>query len=934
MIRKLLPWLVIAALAAVAFGLIYEGPPLNIAGEASLEDTTEAGTADPLAAEGGQRTGDPKSGGPGTSVAASGDSKREAVEASHQVKRVRTMRVRVFEKSGGEPVPGAVIRYMSPEFHWEQMSPAEQLAWGRLQFDSEKRYETYGGRLVADSKGWADVPVGPSGCQCCGRSGELFGQATFAANLVEPAGGHRLELEPDISVTIQVVDDQAKPVIGAPVVIRIGYSWGGPSNVYYQNHPVGETKAPKGLLTIRHLQCLKSQWGIRAGTKNKGPLLGLDVAGSGDTGQQLDIENPPEETVVLVMPRAGSLRFILKDLAGKLVDDPGTHVRLQLVDPTKKSTNNPFGYYQPDNTAYKILVNGEAVFPFVAIGKTFKLSSSARNESVSKTIAGPLRPGQRTETELRLTNKSYLVLGRAVDVDGEPMANIQISGSASGVDKKKRVRASASARTNAKGEFRLYLSSRVKGRNMGPLNLRASNPQNNRRLGTATSNPLGVLPVGSCKIGEVVFVQLPLIVSGFAVDDEGLPVKVRGYVQKLVEQSGKAEPRFVDSVTVRSEADGHFEVRGKLVGTRGRLNLKAAEYIALDPFEFVPGTKDLRVEFQKGGKARVEIHFDKGIRSRDIEVQLVSSVTAAEASASRKSGPPGWTEKGVRARLVQSKDQNFVYQWQGLSPGTYDLEIRAKLDSTLLQAPVSLSISAAEIQRYDLDLSGALRCIEITVLDPAGKKLSRSTGGGIFIRPTVPGGTFEGVSVRSGLAKFVTSRQFVNLLVAMSGYRLQTVDGVSENSQIRLVDGITVELRLADGGKGLPKGMRLRLSVSPIAPKTAVSQPYQLKGRSVRRSRTGGKGLDGLTQSRSSTYMKEGRTTFKTGSGGRFQISASLRSSTRTRSSPRSMTVTTDPKFVEVLDAGNQSFVLTLDPASLKAAIAKLTPGKTAATKK
>jgi len=49
-----------------------------------------------------------------------------------------------------------------------------------------------GKKTIADSEGWAEIPVGRSGCSCSARSGELYGQARFNTNNVAPEGGYRV----------------------------------------------------------------------------------------------------------------------------------------------------------------------------------------------------------------------------------------------------------------------------------------------------------------------------------------------------------------------------------------------------------------------------------------------------------------------------------------------------------------------------------------------------------------------------------------------------------------------------------------------------------------------------------------------------------------------------------------------------------------------
>ncbi len=167
----------------------------------------------------------------------------------------RLLRIMVVEKETRAPVPGAHVAFvgtMSADYN--SMNPIEREKYLQLSRDSEKFTQHYGTSVVADSDGVVFAPVAEQDTylRLAGRLGQLYGELRVALDAVGEAEGREfvLELEPDLTLTVQVLDSRGNPAVGVPIAIEAQ----GEEQSVFGFSQIAITEAPGGLAQIPHLQ--------------------------------------------------------------------------------------------------------------------------------------------------------------------------------------------------------------------------------------------------------------------------------------------------------------------------------------------------------------------------------------------------------------------------------------------------------------------------------------------------------------------------------------------------------------------------------------------------------------------------------------------------------------------------------------------------------
>ncbi len=901
---KILTVLVLAAGAALVLGLIIgeqQSIPV-VASKARIARDAGHHSGRQGVTKGHRRSAE------GSAVGALDSSRELIAGASVTAPNPATMRVRVIEESSGKSLPGAEVRFLSQSFRQENLSKAQHQSWRLL--DAEQRCTRFGELVLADSDGWVVLPaVGPF-LKCCARSGNLYCEAVLNPGLQVAGQGLELRLAEDICAAVQVHDLEGRPVIGAPVIIRTMPASNG--QTYAQSFPAGRSMAPRGDLSVRHLQLARRRFGIMGeSTVDTQLALGLDLIGGAWSGHDFTPESTQAEPFILSMPETGSLRVDLRDLAGEHVDE-SAQVTIRWLGHAANSSG--FRAWQ------RPLIGGQAEISHVVLGESFELSLRARNEIVTRTVRGPVLPDECVPIELRLANKSHLVVGQAVNLDGKSMSEVRIHGSVmiGGLKKRERI----ATKTDAGGWFRVHLPQTVTGKDVGPLELVIiSVGSHGKRHDHARTFPLGVLPTSTFELGRIVFAQLPLIASGIVVDEAGMPLVAKGSVYGMRRDSAGDGPWKLAG-RFQSNTSGQFEVRGPMRVHRARLHLGATGRVTQRDVEFSPGANDLRIELCEAGAAQVHVLVDASITNRDLVLTLVPAEHAIDrrlpaAPDSRSTG----LEKARVGRMIRSETERLGFQWSALSRGDTILHVGLRTGQRPVLVRVPLTIVPGQVVRHEVDLRGRLRVVEITVTGAGNLRSNRGDAGVVFICPQAPETTYCGVSVRSGRARIVTEAKSLDLLVAWRGFQTQLLHGVSTATVIELVAAPEIQIRLATHRQALPSGYRLQVTLTPDGAAVAPAQQYRIDGE----TRGGTHLLSSLLGE--TTELGREPETVQLGRAGQYRVTAALlpiQSMLKGDSiSATPVPVRISPKIINVLDREAQEFTLAIDSESLRVAATK-----------
>src|SRR5262249_29842870 len=126
--------------------------------------------------------------------------------------------VRVLVAATRAPVPHAELALLD----WDDVGAEERLLASDERWPIDRVLERFGRRLQADEHGIARVPRPARIARVVAASGGLWGELWIDAGrpgVADDRGRLALELEPDRTLSVRVVDEARRPVGGVPVVL-------------------------------------------------------------------------------------------------------------------------------------------------------------------------------------------------------------------------------------------------------------------------------------------------------------------------------------------------------------------------------------------------------------------------------------------------------------------------------------------------------------------------------------------------------------------------------------------------------------------------------------------------------------------------------------------------------------------------------------------
>ncbi|MBM3962524.1 MAG: hypothetical protein FJ306_11560, partial [Planctomycetes bacterium] len=475
--KALLAALVLALVAAIGMSLMQgdDGPALG--DDAAAATATRTGATE--AADGGFRRSDAD--GP-TDASASGAAGSERAAALGDdmgsgrplPEDARWIELLVVDKATGAPQPDALV-------HWYDDTAHEFASRNRDGDDENDNWDEalqtlfrYGERVAgaagwrtrADADGKARVTLGKEWTNVAVTHGALYGELNLRDNSVPPAGGYRVELVPDVAVTVRVVDDRGEPCAEFPVGLAALDAANADAVLTISDVALAVTDA-KGLATIPHLQsrCAAGteatgsvfssrrwRWGRAREPEGATPPkpvwhVRALLVGSRDKGVAFDPAAPPTEPVELRLPPTGKLR-VRAESGGK----PVTNFRMAYANRSQGEHEdwNPIdrgAQAKPD-------ADGWARFPHVALGLRFDLYADAEGGMRGEN-AGPTAAGQEVDAVLRSADDRIVVAGRLLTPERTPARNVRISVRAVG----EGIWMHETAKTDGEGRFHVNLGS-------------------------------------------------------------------------------------------------------------------------------------------------------------------------------------------------------------------------------------------------------------------------------------------------------------------------------------------------------------------------------------------------------------------------------------------------------------------------------------------
>ena len=577
--------------------------------------------------------------------------------------------VAVVDKRTQAPVHGATVRWFdesSEDYAVEhhRLTRPEQLL---LRDDIEHLADLGGWRTSTDANGHARVAIAGTATVFAEHDGR-FGELLVRQHAAAPAGGHKVELEADRSVQVQVVD-----VGGAPcgdVMVRI---FGGE-----RVSRVARSSEPDGIAVFRHLQRLAPL--PDATDENAQWLAKAVVLGHNDAGAPFSIRTPRTEPIVLRLPPCGSVRA-----RAEFAGTPASTIREIVFEYHRYNTSF--------NEALPVVVDGYAHLRYVALG----LDLVAWHPWFgSAKFTGPRVTGQRVDVTVAPVPEHATWTGRLLTHDGTPVADqtfcVFLSSDWRPVWRR--------ARTDTDGRFVVSLWENSAGQHVG---VRFEWPPTGEARSRAELAPR-TLRSGIENVGDIVPAPPPLVAGGRI---RGLDARSLRRVTMRVERHEPSPDNAaawitVDDLLVDKRPDGAFTIRGTTETGRHRLVVGGAVQ-PIEPIELALGRDDLSLELDAGHDLAAGVLLPRAVPPELMVVDLVPPPSVSVGPLQR--------ERLAATPCPQHGERHDV-QWTAIAAGTYTLELRRsdvatpvlRIADVLVPAP-----AGGDPRLADIDLRSLVR---------------------------------------------------------------------------------------------------------------------------------------------------------------------------------------------------------------------------------
>ncbi len=401
----------------------------------------------------------------------------------------------------------------------ERLTFAERIHADRLrQGDLEQYYRRYGRALTTGADGIVSLTLRNRCPRLLARHGRLRGHL-YVFDRPEPdvsTTEHRFELEPERSIVVQVVGADGHPAPGAAIDAAFGASHGG---TYYASGREATATIHRPLDSSD----ANDEWRMLR--------LGVPILGATMPPVVVDMKEPPEQPVRIVLPATGSMVV-------RVAGEPGAarlwlHHLLLATEGAAKKGMRPRDEYAVGELAFgQVLPDGGFLFPCVALGGRFRVvpptpytphpAFPMRPGGLDPgTFLGPKAVGESVEVDLLGDAQAPVVRGRLVRADGRAWSDRQIEFDLGVLVVDARdCRPFFHIRTDSLGRFALPLPRYAVGQSAGTRTFRVLDGYG-IRSGPFATVKLPTLVAGEIDLGAVIAERPPRVVTAYLRKADG-----------------------------------------------------------------------------------------------------------------------------------------------------------------------------------------------------------------------------------------------------------------------------------------------------------------------------------------------------------------------------------------------------------------------------
>lgn len=687
-------------------------------------------------------------------------------------------KLRIVEAGNGAAVPGAVVHVVD----LSAATPAAFAEFFEMRPDPAETIARRGLRRTADQNGDVVLPAGLAAILATAEAPGLFGLAGFGDLDAAPL---KLEVRPDRDLRIQVVGQDGRPRAGVPVMLA------------NRNRPneapawTGTSAGPDGEAVLRHFP-----WFARDAAPSEEAFavrFRFPLADAPEVPVRADTAG--DAPVRMVLPACGSLVVRVAGVDG----GPAPEDAWATVD-----AGGAGGTAQgPASAPRARVVSGEARFPCIGLGLRLHVTAATFGHGlrpVAVIVPGPAAEGEEVVLDLAFGREHAAVAGRAVTIDGAPLARHRINASLAGLPEGKLPLNSAI--TADDGAFRFVIAAEGDG-TLTP-------PPGARLVLTAAPAPrkfpdangpraevplLSALGPGENAVGDVVFAAPPVVAAGVVMDEAGEPVpRVALGVERLQKRNPKdAWPTWprLWNLGARTGKDGRFEIRGSCDAAEIRIVAEADGWYESERAAFAPGADDRRITLRRAGALEGGVLLPPGLPAARVHVTV-----AGEPAATFRSWPRSGDPRD--AEVTQALDREARFRFPRLRPGTGNVHVKIGWSGeplvTIPGVVVPADGSGGDPRIQGIDLREIVNVITLTVLDESGHPVE---GAEVEVSGSQPGGTTGNeVSPANGKVLIVTPLPAVDVVVRARGHRDTVVEAVAGDRVVVLPAALSVRLFL------------------------------------------------------------------------------------------------------------------------------------------
>lgn len=691
--------------------------------------------------------------------------------------------IRVIDKASGEPVPGAeVLLVLRDELEESQLEMA-MLSGGS---DLRQILKQFGHRYKTGADGsvrtrpLTDYPIMLATHD--GRSGFNW-QSEPGTREVEIA------IEPEIIITVRVVDADDQPVPHAPVALVMN------QERFSFTMFTRDTDAD-GVLVLDDLKPYLESIGDRGASLEVSLATMSAKEDVTETQKQtLDEETRAAGEVKLIMPETGRVTVHVVRPDGSPFEGSG------MVNLRPNTEPNSFG--RRSDGVMRPLQGGSATFYHVALGRSLEASLLTPETQSEETVElqGPTREGERIEVNLERPDHPQVRV-RLVNGEGNSLAHQRVELEVKTETDRGSHEHTRIKQTDDSGAVVFEVEARPADQTSFKRSTRFVIKHEGGRESSAELDLSQTLPPGITDLGAVVLEAEPVLLEGRVLDPSGEPVIAARIEVRSRRLDHEGHPRGWSSTRVQttSGAQGTFLLVGDLPDAPEYAIRIMAE--GFEEFEEPVQLAGQTVEFRlnAGTYLAGRILFDEGIDPFSMSVRLHD-----------QEGGTTWC--GMR-RDHQAENDEVSFQ-ASLTPGMeYRLEVQTSAGEVVYELPglyVTAGITTEPAVLQPLDLRGTVRTIELTVLGADGKPLEAS----MIVRSAED--EWRSFSAVEGSFELQIVEEIHELTVQHPEHASKTLTGIRTDQTVQLEAGLEITLVLPAELIGIEDDVSYNVQLYPEA---------------------------------------------------------------------------------------------------------------------